>query len=57
MHIFLKPGVLLDGSIIKSLKQSDKIDKKKLQEFILKRMKVNENGVASFFVYQFKIIN
>ena len=45
----IKSGVLLDDLIVKGLLKSDEIGEKHLQDFILKRIKVNENDAVSFF--------
>ena len=45
----IKSGVLLDD-LIEGLLKSDEIVEKHLQDFILKRIKVNENDAVSFFV-------
>ena len=44
-----KSGVLLDDLIVKGLLKSDGIGEKHLQDFILKRIKINENDTVSFF--------
>ena len=40
---------MLDDLIVKGLLKSDEIGEKHLQDFILKRIKVNENDAVSFF--------
>ena len=45
----IKSGVLLDDVFVKGILRSDEIGEKHLQDFALKRIKVNENGTASFF--------
>ena len=47
--INIKSGVLLDDLIVKGLLESDEIGKQHLQDFILKRTKINENDTDSFF--------
>ena len=45
----IKYGVLLDDLIVKGLSKSDQTGEKHLQDFILDRIKVNENNAVSFF--------
>ena len=44
----IKFGVLLDELTVKDLLKSYKIGEKYLQDFILRRIKVNENDAVSF---------
>ena len=41
--------MLLVGSIIKGLLQEEKIGEKQFQEFIVKRIEINEINAVSFF--------
>ena len=45
----IESGVLLDDLIVKGLLKSEEIGEKRLQDFILKRMKANKNDAVSFF--------
>ena len=45
----IKSGVLLDNVFVKGILKSDEIGENHLQDFALKRIKVNENDSASFF--------
>ena len=47
--INIKSGVLLDDLIVKGLLESDEIGEQHLQDFILKRIKINENDTDNFF--------
>ena len=40
---------MLDDLIVKGLLKSDEIGEKQLQDFILKRIRVNKNNAVSFF--------
>ena len=45
----IKSGVLLDDVFVKCILNSDETGEKHLQDFALKRTKVNENDTANFF--------
>ena len=45
----IKSGVLLDNFIVKGMLKSNETGEKHLHNFILKRVKVNENDAARFF--------
>ena len=45
----IKSGVLLDDLIVEGLLESNEIGEQHLQDFTLKRIKINENDTDSFF--------